>query len=93
MPFVDRDRALGGHAVGDEHLADGFGRGDEAVDLPLLPSRERVAAQVKVDAARRDERPVTRPPVAADAAPIDNASAAIATPCASCAWMMSGRAA
>ena len=54
--FVDRDRPLGGHAVGDEHLADGFRRGDEAVHLPVLPSRKRIAAEVKVDAARRDER-------------------------------------
>ena len=54
--FVDRDRALGGHAVGDEHLPDGFRGGDEAVHLPLLPPRERVAAEMKIDAARRDER-------------------------------------
>ena len=56
MPSWTVDRALGGHAVGDEHLADGLRRRDEAVHLPLFPSRERVAAQVKIDAARRDER-------------------------------------
>ena len=54
--FMDRRRALGGHAVGDEHLADGFRRRNEAVHLPLFPPREGVAAEVKVDAARRDER-------------------------------------
>ena len=29
---------IGGHAVGEEHLADRFGRRDEAVHLPMLPA-------------------------------------------------------
>ena len=74
--FVHGDRAIGGHAVGDEHLPDRLGRGDEAVDLPVLPSRERVAAQVEVDAARRRRAPAraagaltTRSPSTAPARP------------------------
>ncbi len=39
-----------------EHLPDRLGRGDEAVDLAVLPARERVALEVEVDAARRDQR-------------------------------------
>jgi len=49
---------IGGHAVGEEHLPDRFGRRDEAVDLPVLPSRERIALQMEVDAAGRDQRPL-----------------------------------
>ena len=77
--FVHRDRPLRGHAVGDQHLADRFGRGDEAVDLPMLPSRERVASDESRRGARR------RAPAPAPATPSDSASDAIATPCGSCA--------
>ena len=35
--LVHRHRPIVGHAVGDEHLADRLRRGDEAVDLPVLP--------------------------------------------------------
>ena len=55
-PFVDGDGLCGRHAVGHEHLADGVRGGDEAVDLPVLPARERVAFEMKIDAARRDQR-------------------------------------
>ena len=37
-PFMDGDRPLLGHAVGDEHLPDRFGCGDEAVDLTVFPA-------------------------------------------------------
>ena len=70
-------------AVGDEHLPDRFGRGDEAVDLTMLPSRKRVALEVKVDAPCRDQRRLRGRPARAD--PSDSASDAIATPCGSCA--------
>jgi len=61
-PLMDGCRARGGHAVGDEHLSDGFRRRNEAVDLALFPARQRVAAEVKVDPARGNEcrRPATR---------------------------------
>ena len=88
--FVNRDRPLGRHAVGDEHLPDRLGRGDEAVHLPMLPPRERIAFEMKIDAARRDERRRAAAGRLVDAAPIDRASDAIATPCGSCAWMTSG---
>ena len=55
-PFVNGDRAFGGHAICDEHPADCLGGGDEAIHLPMLPARERVAVHVKVDAPRRHER-------------------------------------
>jgi len=54
--LVDRHRLVTRHAVADEHLPDGFGRGDETVHLPVLPARERVAAEMKVHAPRGDER-------------------------------------
>ena len=53
--FVNGDDAVGVDAVADEHLVDGIRRGDEAIDLVILPARERVPLQVERDAARRDE--------------------------------------
>ena len=53
--FVDRDDRVGVDAVADQHLVDGIRRGDEAVDLVILPARERVPLQVERDAARGDE--------------------------------------
>ncbi len=55
-PLVNRERSVGGDAVGDEHAANRFGRGKEAIDLPMLPTRKRVASQMEIDAARDDER-------------------------------------
>ena len=82
--FVDRHRAALRHTVGKQHLPDGLRRGDEAVHLPMFPARERIAAQVEVDAACGNKSgladAVARAPV-----PSESASAAIATPCASCA--------
>ncbi len=54
--FVHGRRPLRRHAVRHEHLSDRLGRRDEAVHLPVLPPRERVAFQMKIDATRRDER-------------------------------------
>ncbi len=55
-PFVHRHGAIGWHAVADEHQANGFRGGDEAVDLAILPAGERVALEVEIDAPRRHER-------------------------------------
>ena len=44
--------AVARDAVLIEHLADGVRGGNEAGDLPMLPSREGIAAEMKVDAAR-----------------------------------------
>ena len=38
-PLVDRDGPGRGNAVGHEHLPNRFGRGNEAVDLAILPPR------------------------------------------------------
>ena len=54
--LVHRHRAIGRHAVGDQHAPDRLGRGDEAIDLPVLPSRQRVVLQMKVDPSRGYER-------------------------------------
>ena len=59
--FVHRDRSVGRHAVADQHLPDGVRRGDEAVDLPVLPARKRIRLEMEVDAPRGDERR-RRPP-------------------------------
>ena len=53
--FVDRHRLIGRHAVLEQHAADGVGRGDETVDLPVLPARERVRLEVKIHAPRCDD--------------------------------------
>ena len=87
--FVDGDRAVRRHAVGDQHLPDRFGRGDEAVDLAVLPARERVALAGGSRRAATRPAPGACPPVPAPT-PSDSASDAIATPCGSCAWMTSG---
>ena len=84
--FVDRDRAIARHAVGDEHRADRLGGADEAVDLAVLPARERMLP-FRWKSTRRDTTSGGR---GAAAVPIDSASAAIATPCGSCAWTTSG---
>jgi len=36
--FVNRDRLILRDTIGEQNAADGFGRGDEAVDLPVFPS-------------------------------------------------------
>ncbi len=54
--LVHRHRAVGWHAVADEHPPDGFRGGDEAVDLPVLPAGERIALEMKIHAAGRDKR-------------------------------------
>ena len=54
--LVDGDGPLRRDAVRHQHLSDGLGRRDEAVDLPMLPARERITAQVEVDAPGHDER-------------------------------------
>ena len=60
----------GRNAVRDEHLPDHLGGGDEAVDPPVLPARQRVALEVKVD-AREAIRPAPahRPRTTARAPP------------------------
>ncbi len=52
---VNHDDAGSIDAVVDEDVADRAGRGDESVHLPVLPLREGMALQVKVDAARGDQ--------------------------------------
>ena len=52
---VHDDDLIGRDAVVHEDVADGVRRGDEEIDLPVLPPRERVLLQVKVDAPRRHE--------------------------------------
>ena len=54
--FVHGDRSILRHAVGHQHLSNRFRGGDVTVHLPVLPLRERIATQVKVDAARGDQR-------------------------------------
>src|SRR5206468_9248147 len=39
----------------DEDLSNRVGCGDETIDLPVLPPRERIALEMKVDAAGGDE--------------------------------------
>ena len=53
--LVNGDDAIGVDAVADEHLADGIRRGDEAIDLVILPAREGVPFQVECDTPGRDE--------------------------------------
>ncbi len=55
-PFVHGDTAIRRHAVSDEHLTDGFGGGDEAVDLTLLPPRKGIAAKVEIHTAGGNQR-------------------------------------
>src|SRR5262245_32751122 len=43
------------HAVGEQNPSNRFGRRDEAVDLTMLPARQRIAFEMKVDAPRRDD--------------------------------------
>src|SRR5262249_13341459 len=38
-----------------QHLADGLGRGDEAVDLAVFPARKRILLEMKIDASGGDE--------------------------------------
>jgi hypothetical protein len=47
--LVYGDRALVRHAIGHEHLPDRLRCRDEAVHLAVLPPRERVPAQMKID--------------------------------------------
>ena len=47
---------IGRDAVGDEHLPNDIRRGNEHVDLSVLPPRECVPLEMKVDPARRDEQ-------------------------------------
>jgi len=54
--FVNGHDPLRRHAVADQHLANGIGCRDEAIDLAVLPAREGIALEVKIDAPRRDER-------------------------------------
>ena len=77
--------AVGRHAVGLEHAGDHARRGDEHVDLPVLPARERVTLEMKVHAPRGDDE---RRGVGRDG--ICSAIAASATPIGSCAWTTSG---
>ena len=46
----------GGNAVVHEDVANGAGRGDEPRHLAVLPAGERVAAQMKIHAARGHQR-------------------------------------
>ena len=54
--LVHRHRAIGRHAIGQQHLSDRIGRGDEAIDLAVLPSGQRVVLQMKVDPPGGHER-------------------------------------
>ena len=54
--FMNGDGPIRRHSIRQEQAADRVRRRDEAVDLPVFPPRERIALQVEVDAARRDER-------------------------------------
>ena len=54
--FVHRDDVRFGNAIGHEHRPDRIRGGDETIDLPVFPSRERIALEMKIDAARRDQR-------------------------------------
>ena len=56
---VHHGDAAGGDAVVDQDVANGAGSGNEAVHLAILPLRECVALQVKVDSPRGDD-PGTR---------------------------------
>ena len=61
MPSCTTVDAPGGDAILHEDVLDRARRGDEAVDLPVLPLRERVRLQMKVDAPRgHDLRPRLR---------------------------------
>ena len=55
-PVVNDDDAGGIDAIVDEDVANGAGRGDESLHLPVLPLRERMPLEVKVHAARSDQR-------------------------------------
>ena len=58
---VDDDDLSRGYAVVLEDVFDGVRRCDEQIDLSVLPPREGMALEVKVDAARRhDARPWVR---------------------------------
>ena len=54
-PFVHGDGARRLDALFDQHLADRVGRAEERAHLAILPARERVVAQVEIDAPRGDE--------------------------------------
>ena len=82
---MDGDGPRRRHAVGDEHLPDRLRGADEAVDLAVLPARQRV---VPAGGSRRGATATSGG--LASCVLIESASAAIATPCGSCAWTMSG---
>ena len=52
---VDDIDAAGWNAILDQNVLDRPRRRDEAIDLPVLPLRERVRLQVKIDAPRGDD--------------------------------------
>ena len=84
-PFVHDIDLAARNAVGDQPIAHGAADRQEAVDLGVLPARERVARDGELDAPRGDQR---RPRTGAA---IDSAVAAMATACGSCACTTSGR--
>ena len=50
--LVHGNDLLASDAVPHQQIADGLGRRDEEIDLSILPSRERIALEVKVHSAR-----------------------------------------
>ena len=52
---VDDVDAAGRNAILDKNVLDRPRRRDETIDLPVLPLRERVRLQVKIDTARGDD--------------------------------------
>ena len=54
--LVDDDGPSRRDAVVDQHAANRVGRAQEAVHPPVFPARQRIAADVKVDAPRRREK-------------------------------------
>ena len=54
--LVNGDRPVRGHAVRDKQLPNGLRRRNEAIHLSLFPARQRVAAEMKIDASGGDER-------------------------------------